>query len=81
MIPYNTIAYLLGPYRIDNMEASATGVITNKVPTAPYRGAGRPEAVFALERAIELDRNDEQAAELLAKWRKKPRSAAEGGRG
>ncbi len=53
VIPYNTIAHLMGPYRIDNMEASAIGVITNKVPTAPYRGAGRPEAVFALERALE----------------------------
>ena len=53
VIPYNTLAHLVGPYRIDNMSAVAKGVITNSVPTAPYRGAGRPEAVFALERAIE----------------------------
>jgi carbon-monoxide dehydrogenase large subunit len=38
VIPYNTIAHLMGPYRIDNMKASATGVITNKVPTAPSAG-------------------------------------------
>jgi aerobic carbon-monoxide dehydrogenase large subunit len=54
VIPYNTIAHLMGPYRVPNLEAVATGVVTNKVPTAPYRGAGRPEAVFAVERALEL---------------------------
>jgi carbon-monoxide dehydrogenase large subunit len=54
VIPYNTIAHLMGPYRVPHLEAVATGVITNKTPTAPYRGAGRPEAVFAVERALEL---------------------------
>jgi carbon-monoxide dehydrogenase large subunit len=39
---------------VPNLEATAEGVITTKVPTAPYRGAGRPEAVFAVERALEL---------------------------
>ena len=54
VIPYNTIAHLMGPYRVPHFEAVAAGVVTNKVPTAPYRGAGRPEAVFAVERALEL---------------------------
>ncbi|HZQ65216.1 MAG TPA: xanthine dehydrogenase family protein molybdopterin-binding subunit [Gaiellaceae bacterium] len=54
VIPYNTIAHLMGPYRVPAFEATAEGVITTKVPTAPYRGAGRPEAVFAVERALEL---------------------------
>ncbi len=53
VIPYNTLAHLMGPYRVPAMEAVGTGVITTKVPTAPYRGAGRPEAVFAVERALE----------------------------
>jgi carbon-monoxide dehydrogenase large subunit len=53
VIPYNTIAHLQGPYRVANLEAVATAVLTNKVPAAPYRGAGRPEAVFAVERAID----------------------------
>ena len=53
VIPYNTIAHLQGPYRVPNLEAVATAVLTNKVPAAPYRGAGRPEAVFAMERAVE----------------------------
>jgi carbon-monoxide dehydrogenase large subunit len=53
VIPYNTIAHLQGPYRMPALEAVATAVLTNKVPAAPYRGAGRPEAVFAVERALE----------------------------
>ncbi|MFB3738606.1 MAG: xanthine dehydrogenase family protein molybdopterin-binding subunit [Candidatus Velamenicoccus archaeovorus] len=53
VVPYNTIAHLTGPYRIPAMEAVGTCVITTKVPTAPYRGAGRPEAVFAFERAMD----------------------------
>ncbi|MGH2672271.1 MAG: xanthine dehydrogenase family protein molybdopterin-binding subunit [Actinomycetota bacterium] len=54
VVPYNTIAHLMGPYRVPALEAVAASVVTNKVPTAPYRGAGRPEAVFAVERALEL---------------------------
>ena len=54
VIPYNTIAHLMGPYRVPSFEATARGVITTKVPTAPYRGAGRPEAVFAVERALDI---------------------------
>lgn len=53
VIPYNTIGHLMGPYRVPHFEAVATCVITNKVPTPPYRGAGRPEAVFAVERALD----------------------------
>jgi carbon-monoxide dehydrogenase large subunit len=44
----------MGPYHVPSFEATASGVITTKVPTAPYRGAGRPEAVFAVERAMDL---------------------------
>ena len=51
---YNTIAHLAGPYRIDNFAAEARIVATNKVPNAPYRGAGRPEAALATERAMDL---------------------------
>ena len=54
VIPYNTIAHLMGPYRVPSFEATAEGVITTKTPTAPYRGAGRPEAVFAVERSLDL---------------------------
>jgi carbon-monoxide dehydrogenase large subunit len=53
VIPYNTIAHLMGPYRVPAMQAHARAVVTNKTPTAPYRGAGRPEAVFAMERILD----------------------------
>jgi carbon-monoxide dehydrogenase large subunit len=50
---YNTAAHLQGPYKIPNLSVSGTCVSTNKVPNAPYRGAGRPEAVFVMERCID----------------------------
>ena len=50
---YNTSAHLQGPYRIPNLAVTGTCVSTNKVPNAPYRGAGRPEAVFVMERCID----------------------------
>src|SRR3984893_8016547 len=53
-IAYNTAVHLLGPYKIANFAATARVVATNKVPNAPYRGAGRPEAAFAMERTIDL---------------------------
>ena len=53
-VVYNTAVHLTGPYKIDNMAISARIAATNKVPNAPYRGAGRPEAAFAMERMIDL---------------------------
>jgi carbon-monoxide dehydrogenase large subunit len=53
-VAYNTAVHLTGPYRIENFSASGRIVVTNKVPNAPYRGAGRPEAAFAMERTIDL---------------------------
>ena len=50
---YNTAAHLQGPYKIPNLSVSGTCVSTNKVPNAPYRGAGRPEAVFVMERCVD----------------------------
>ncbi|CAN5602444.1 molybdopterin-dependent oxidoreductase [soil metagenome] len=46
-------------YKMDAYEFECTGVFTNKTPTDAYRGAGRPEATFAIERIV-----DELAAEL-----------------
>ncbi|MDE3075457.1 MAG: xanthine dehydrogenase family protein, partial [Chloroflexota bacterium] len=42
-----------GPYRISKARARATAVYTNCAPVGPYRGAGRPEATYALERAVD----------------------------
>ncbi len=53
-IPYNTAVHLVGPYKIEHFSARGRIAATNKVPNAPYRGAGRPEATFAMERSIDL---------------------------
>tara|TARA_R110000868_G_scaffold104557_6_gene287960 strand:+ start:11153 stop:13540 length:2388 start_codon:yes stop_codon:yes gene_type:complete len=53
----NSVAHMLGPYDIPNYECTCTVALTNRVPNAPYRGAGRPEAVFAMERAVDLVAN------------------------
>ena len=53
-VVYNTAVHVPGPYKIDAMAFDAKIAATNKVPNAPYRGAGRPEAAFAMERVIEL---------------------------
>lgn len=51
---YNTACHLPGPYKIAHYAASAKVVATNKVPNAPYRGAGRPEATQVMERLVDL---------------------------
>jgi carbon-monoxide dehydrogenase large subunit len=53
-VAYNTAVHVTGPYKIENYRATGRIAVTNKVPNAPYRGAGRPEAAFAMERTIDL---------------------------
>ena len=53
-VVYNTAVHLPGPYKIGAIAIDARIAATNKTPNAPYRGAGRPEAAFAMERAIDL---------------------------
>jgi aerobic carbon-monoxide dehydrogenase large subunit len=45
---------LTGCYEIPSVAVEAIGVATTKVPTGPYRGAGRPEAAFVIERLVDL---------------------------
>ncbi len=45
---------LTGPYGIERAQVLATSVMTNKPPQGPYRGAGRPEAAFFMERMMDL---------------------------
>jgi|TARA_B110000263_G_scaffold241073_1_gene244912 carbon-monoxide dehydrogenase large subunit len=52
--PYNTIAHLCGCYKVSALDVEAIAVVTNKVPLSPYRGAGRPEAVFAMDRILDV---------------------------
>jgi len=44
---------LVGVYRIPAVEIRSAGRFTNTAPVCAYRGAGRPEAIYALERAID----------------------------
>jgi len=53
VLPYNTVAHLIGPHRIRSMRVDVQAVVTNKTPNAPYRGAGRPETVFAMDRIVD----------------------------
>jgi carbon-monoxide dehydrogenase large subunit len=52
--PYNTVGHILGPYRVPHAAFEVRSVVTNKTPHAPYRGAGRPEAVFVMDRLLDL---------------------------
>jgi carbon-monoxide dehydrogenase large subunit len=55
-----TVPTIFGPqmstgiYDIPVASVTVTGVVTNTQPIAPYRGAGRPEAIYTIERLIEL---------------------------
>ncbi len=53
VLPYNTVAHLLGPHRVPALDVECLGVVTNKTPNAPYRGAGRPETVYAMDRIVD----------------------------
>ena len=53
-IPPHTAAMLMcGAYRLEAAHVEVVGARTDKVPTGPYRGAGRPEAAYFLERAVD----------------------------
>ena len=43
-----------GPYEIPNVKGDVYGAFTNTTPVEAYRGAGRPEATFLLERLVDL---------------------------
>ncbi len=45
---------LSGAYKIPNIDCEVVGVFTNTVPVDAYRGAGRPEACYVVERAMDL---------------------------
>jgi carbon-monoxide dehydrogenase large subunit len=51
--PHTTAMLMTGCYEIPAAEVTVIGVRTNKVPTGPYRGAGRPEAAYALECTVD----------------------------
>src|SRR3989454_10563657 len=71
--PTNTINHLPSQYKVPVFRAEGFSVVTNKPPSAPYRGAGRPEAVLAIERLrdrpaakLGLDPAEVRAKNLIA---------------
>ena len=50
----NNVGGLAGMYTTPAIHVDVQGVFTHAVPTGPYRGAGRPEATYAIERVIDV---------------------------
>jgi carbon-monoxide dehydrogenase large subunit len=53
IVPYIAATTFPGPYVVPAYRIEATVVLTNRVPTTVVRGAGRPQAVFAMERLMD----------------------------
>ena len=54
ILPFLTRMMAPGVYDIPKVECNSNSVVTNTTPTTAYRGAGRPEAAAAIERAMDL---------------------------
>ena len=54
LAPFMTRPMSSGVYDIPNIEVRTTSVVTNTTPIVAYRGAGRPEATAAIERAMDM---------------------------
>jgi carbon-monoxide dehydrogenase large subunit len=65
-VPMATSMMATGAYHIPRVHVRTRAVVTNTAPTAPYRGAGRPEAASAIERTVDLiaHRLDRDPAEV-----------------
>ncbi|HXV72850.1 MAG TPA: xanthine dehydrogenase family protein molybdopterin-binding subunit [Acidimicrobiia bacterium] len=53
VVPMTTLRLMSGPYMIANLDVEIECVYTNKTPTGAIRGAGRPNAIFILERVMD----------------------------
>jgi aerobic carbon-monoxide dehydrogenase large subunit len=72
IVPINTSTQLLGPYKPGAYRVEFSSLFTNTVIVTPYRGAGRPQGVFAMERTMDAiarylgkDRADVRAANFI----------------
>ncbi len=72
IVPIITATQLLGPYKPRSYRVDFHSMYTNTVQVTPYRGAGRPQGVFAMERtmdkiaqALGRDRADVRAANFI----------------
>jgi len=52
--PVQVISFMPGPYKVAAYRGHARAVATNKPPTGPYRGVGRPASTFVMERLIDM---------------------------
>ena len=52
--PVQVVSFLPGPYKIRSYRGAVRGVATNKPPTGPYRGVGRPVSTFVAERLMDM---------------------------
>ncbi len=51
---FNNIGSVAGVYKTPHIHVDVTGVFTHSNSTSPYRGAGRPEAAFMIERIVDI---------------------------
>jgi aerobic carbon-monoxide dehydrogenase large subunit len=72
IVPLITSTQLLGPYRMTDYRARFRSVYTNTTPVSPYRGAGRPQGCFVMERTVDAiarelgrDRAEVRAANFI----------------
>ncbi|MCT9929425.1 aerobic carbon-monoxide dehydrogenase large subunit [Planotetraspora sp. A-T 1434] len=72
IVPIVTSTQLLGPYKIGAYRVEFSSIYTNTVQVTPYRGAGRPQGVFCMERTMDRiaahlgrDRTDVRAANFI----------------
>ncbi|MBX6382968.1 MAG: xanthine dehydrogenase family protein [Microbispora sp.] len=72
IVPIITSTQLLGPYKVGAYRVEFSSVYTNTVQVTPYRGAGRPQGVFCMERTMDRiaahlgkDRTEVRAANFI----------------
>src|SRR6185437_15885529 len=72
-VPYNSVTNLVGTYVLPAMDVDIYWCLTNKVPVASTRGAGRPQGTFIIERMLDavadrlgLDRAEVRRRNLIA---------------
>jgi aerobic carbon-monoxide dehydrogenase large subunit len=53
-VTLNTINHLCSPYKVAHYCGECVNVVTNKMYSAAYRGAGRPEAAFVMDRVLDI---------------------------
>src|SRR5947207_6274832 len=52
-LPYNSASMVSGPYMVPALDMDVTVAATNKTPVSSVRGAGYPQAAFAMERMLD----------------------------